>query len=68
MLFVRDNGGRIHHRSASSQRLERAARSLYRFVTLVTGCLSLPSIKRQEYLKSDNSRQAVPLLGDLHSK
>jgi hypothetical protein len=42
MLFLRDNGGRVHHRSDSSQRLERAARRSYRFATLVTGCLSSP--------------------------
>ena len=42
MLFLRDNGGRVHHRSASSQRLERATRSSYRFATFVTGCLSSP--------------------------
>jgi hypothetical protein len=42
ILFLRDNGGRVHHRSNSSQRLERAARSLYRFDTLIPGCLSSP--------------------------
>jgi len=38
MLFLRDSGGRLHHRSASSQRLERAARSSYGFASLVTCC------------------------------
>ncbi len=38
-LFLR-GGGRLHHRGDSSQRLERAARSSYRFATLVTCCLS----------------------------
>jgi hypothetical protein len=42
MLFLWDNVGRVHHRSDSSQRLERAARSSYRFVTLVTGWLTSP--------------------------
>ncbi len=42
MLFAWDNGDRLHHRRASSRRLERAARSSFRFATLVTGCLSSP--------------------------
>jgi hypothetical protein len=42
MLFLWDNDGRLHHWSASSQRLERAARCLYGFATLITGGLSSP--------------------------
>src|SRR4030088_2828795 len=43
MLFLWDNGGRLHHRSDPSQRLERAGRSSNNFATLVTCCLgSLP--------------------------
>src|SRR5438128_2554431 len=42
MLFLWDNGGRLHHRSDPSHRLERAARSSYRFATLITSCLSSP--------------------------
>jgi hypothetical protein len=40
MLFLWDNGGRLHFWSDSSQWPERAARSSYRFATLITGCLS----------------------------
>ncbi len=35
MLFLRDNGGCFHHRSDSSQRLERAARSSHRCATRI---------------------------------
>src|SRR4029077_19166293 len=39
-LILRDNDGRRHHRSDSSQRLERAARSSNGFALLLTGCRS----------------------------
>src|SRR5260370_9998469 len=42
MLFLRDNGGCVHHRNEAPRRLERAASSSYRFAILVTGCLSSP--------------------------
>src|ERR1700704_2520874 len=42
ILFLRDNGGRLHDRSDPSHRLERAARSSYRIATVITGCLSSP--------------------------
>jgi hypothetical protein len=42
MLFLRDNGGCVHHRNESPQRLERAARSSFRFAILVTHRLSSP--------------------------
>ncbi len=45
ILFLWDNGGCLHHRSNPSQRLERAARSSYRFATLIPGCLSSPPFR-----------------------
>ena len=43
ILFLWDNDGRLHHSSDPSRRLERAARSLYGFATVVTRCLSWTS-------------------------